>query len=35
MVDMIILNVIGSFKGYFDGTFLYLRPIIDLKIQVM
>jgi hypothetical protein len=35
MVDLIILNSIGYFKGYFDGKFLYLRPIVDLKFQVM
>jgi hypothetical protein len=36
MVDIIILNPIGSFKVDFDSTFFFvLRPIFYLKIPLM
>jgi hypothetical protein len=35
MVDIIILNFIGSFKVDFDGTHFVLRPIFDLKIPLI
>ena len=35
MVDIIILNPIGSYKVNFNGTIFVLRPIFNLKTPLM
>ena len=35
MINIIILNPIGSYKVNFNGTIFLRRPILDLKISLM